>query len=148
MRLLLRKKLIDKPYREGEIKVFSLQVDKAVEDKKHAENSLKRISKLFSEGHTSKEQLDDAETKYNTSLTAVEIAKKNLQIAKDGSRIEEIQSAENEVLIAKKNLEIAKNNFNKTRIVSLMNGIVSNKYVEEGEFVAAGQVLFEIVVLN
>lgn len=145
---IVKKKLIDIPYRKDEIKVFSLRVDKAEADKKNAENALKRFSKLFSEGHASKEQLDDADTKYKTSLAALEITKKNMKIAKDGSRIEEIESAENEVLIAKKSLDIAKNNLKKTRIISVVNGTVSHKYVEEGEFVAAGQVLIEIVVLN
>ncbi len=145
---IIKKKLIDIPYREDEIKVFSLQVDKAEADKKNAENALKRFSKLFSEGHASKEQLDDADTKYKTSLAALEIAKKNMKIAKDGPRLEEIQSAENEVLIAKRSLDITNNNLKKTRILSVVNGIVSNKYVEEGEFVAAGQALIEIVVLD
>ena len=145
---IVKKKLIDIPYREDEIKVFSLQVDKAEADKKNAENTLNRFSKLFSKGHASKEQLDDADTKYKTSLAALEIVKKNMKIAMDGSRIEEVETAENKVLIAKKSLDITKNNLKKTRVMSVLNGIVSNKHVEEGEFVAVGQVLIEIVVLD
>jgi len=145
---IVKKKLVDKPYRDDEIKVFRLEVDKAEENKKHAENAYKRISKLFSDGHASQEELDDAETKFNTSLTALNIAEKNLEIAIDGPRKEETESAENKVLIAKKDLDIAENNLKKTRVVSVVKGIVSDQYVEEGEFVAAGQVLVEIVVLN
>ncbi|GJQ59985.1 MAG: HlyD family efflux transporter periplasmic adaptor subunit [Candidatus Scalindua sp. AMX11] len=147
-RAFVKKKLVDKPYRDDEIKVFSLQVEKSEENKKHEENTYKRISKLFSEGHVSEEERDDAETKYQIALTALKIAKKNLEIAIDGSRDEEIESAENEILIAKKNLDISENNLRKTRVVSVVEGIVSNKYVEEGEFVRFGQVLVEIVVLD
>ncbi len=145
---MVRKKLIDSPYRKDEINVFNLEVDKAKADNENAENSYKRFSKLFSEGHTSREQMDDAETGYKTSFKVLEIAKKKLKMAMDGSRPEEIQSAENEVRIEKKKLQIAENNLKKTRILSVARGIVSNKYVEEGEFVSTGQLLIEIVVLD
>ncbi|MDR4506071.1 MAG: efflux RND transporter periplasmic adaptor subunit [Candidatus Scalindua sp.] len=145
---VVNKKLVENPYRDDEIKVFRLQVEKFEENKKHEENAYKRISKLFSEGHVSEEERDDADTKYQVALTTLEIAKKDLEIANDGSRDEEIESAENEVLIAKKNLDIAENNFRKTRIVSVVEGVVSSKYAEEGEFVGIGQKLLEIVVLD
>lgn len=145
---IVNKKLVENPYRDDELKVFSLQVEKSEETKKHEENSYKRIAKLFSEGHVSAEEMDDAETKYQVALAALKIAKKDLKIANDGSRDEEIELAENEVLIAKKNLDIAENTFRKTRIVSVVEGVVSHKYVEEGEFVGIGQKLIEIVVLD
>lgn len=145
---IVKKKLVDKPYREDEINVFRLQVDKTAEEKKNAENTFKRMSELFSDGHTSREELDDSETKFKTALAALNIDKKNLKIAIDGPRDEETESAKNDVSIAKKDLDIAVNNLKKTRPVSVVEGIVSNKYVEEGEFVAVGEVLIEIVVLD
>lgn len=145
---IVKKKLVDNPYRDDEIMVFHLEVDKAKEDKKHAENAYKRTLKLFSDGHISQEEQDDAETKFNTASTTLKIAEKDLKIAVDGPRMEETESAENEVLIAKKDLDIAENNLKKTRIVSMVKGVVSDKFVEEGEFVVAGQVLVKIVVLD
>ncbi|MDR4497440.1 MAG: efflux RND transporter periplasmic adaptor subunit [Candidatus Scalindua sp.] len=145
---LVRKKLVDNPYRDDEIHIFSFQVEKSEKNKNHEENAYKRISKLYSEGQVSEEELDDAETKFQVALTAFKIAEKDLDMAIEGSREEEVESAENEVLIARKNLDIAENNFKKTRIVSVVNGVVSNKHAEEGEFVAIGQILIEIVVSN
>ena len=145
---LIRKKLVDNPYRDDEIHIFRLQVKKSEKNKNHEENAYKRISKLYSEGQVSEEELDDAETKFQLALTAFKIAEKDLDMVIEGSREEEVESAENEVLIARKNLDIAENNFKKTRIVSVVDGVISNKHVEEGEFVAMGQILVEIVVLN
>ncbi len=146
--VLVRKKLVDKPYRDDEIKIFQLKVDKAETEKKQAENDLQRFSKLFAEGHTSREQIDNAETKFQTAQLGVEIAKRNLKMAMDGSRVEEIQAAAVEVLKAQKSLNISQNNLKKTRVVSVEDGIISEKHVEEGEFVSAGQALLDLVVMD
>ncbi len=145
---IVRKKLVDKPYREDEIKVFSLKVDKATEEKKNAKGAYERTSKLFSDGFVSQKEMDDVETRFNIALTAMEIAKRDLKVAIDGSREEEIESSEKEVMIAKRDLDIVESDLKKSRIISTVNGTISNKYVEAGEVVTVGQVLAEIVVLN
>lgn len=112
----------------------NLDVNKATvrtreSDLKVAETTLDRMRKSFTNGLISKQNLEDAEARYNSALAQIDVAK--AQAAQTQARIEE--------------LKITLSNAN---IVSPVNGFVGRRTLDPGAFAGANTPLLSVVDLS
>ncbi len=98
-----------------------------------AKDDYTRYSKMFEKGIASKQEYDLSKTKYETSKLNLESKKKRLD--------------ETESFVKRLEAEVEENNLNLsyTKIYALQDGLITNKSVEEGNFVQVGAPLFSIV---
>jgi HlyD family secretion protein len=115
---------------------------------KDSKREYKRIQKLYDEKVVDLGTRDKTEAAYEASAKRYEVAKKNYEIAVEGSRKEEIQAgkafkeaAEAQVKLIEKQTEDA------TTIIPI-DGVISERYVELGEFVSIGSLLATVIDLK
>jgi len=115
---------------------------------KDSKREYKRIQKLYDEKVVDLGTRDKTEAAYEASAKRYEVAKKNYEIAVEGSRKEEIQAgkafkeaAEAQVKLIEKQIEDA------TTIIPI-DGVISERYVELGEFVSIGSLLATVIDLK
>jgi membrane fusion protein (multidrug efflux system) len=114
-----------------------------------AQNDLKRMQHLSDEAR-SRQQLDEAVAAEKTSRSAVEEAKDRLLTARTAPKIIASAKSNTEALAAqirqaKSDLEQAEKDLADTKILAPMDGRVTNKNVEEGDYVQPGQQLGSLV---
>jgi HlyD family secretion protein len=103
-----------------------------------------RMDKLYGAGSITKKQLEDAQTKYDLTLSQYNSANENLQKIKRIARPEEIEQSRANV---KKNIaavDLLKQNIEDSKIYAPVNGIISKKYVEAGEMVSLNTSLLKL----
>lgn len=115
---------------------------------KDSKREYTRIQKLYDEKVVDLGTRDKTEAAYEASAKRYEVAKKNYEIAVEGSRKEEIQAgkafkeaAEAQVKLIEKQIEDA------TTIIPI-DGVISERYVELGEFVSIGSLLATVIDLK
>jgi len=115
---------------------------------KDSKREYTRIQKLYDEKVVDLGTRDKTEAAYEAAAKRYEIAKKNYEIAVEGSRKEEIQAgkafkeaAEAQVKLIEKQIEDA------TTIIPI-DGVISERYVELGEFVSIGSLLATVIDLK
>ncbi len=99
--------IVKKPARSQQEAIAESQVASAKAALRTAESSLNRVKILFKQGAISEQQLDVAQAEYDVAKSAYESAQQNLSLVKEGSRAEEIRSAEQAVKQARENLRMA-----------------------------------------
>ena len=105
----------------------------------NAKADFERYKKLYETGAVSKQQLDMAETKYQTSLANLVNADENVMSEAQNK----VADADIKELKAKK--DKAELELNYTKIYAPQDGTVSGKRVEVGTYVQTGSPLFAIV---
>lgn len=128
------------------------QVDAAEANWHKASNDLKRMQSLSSEAR-SREQLDAMVAAEKTARSSLEDAKARLRSAKTAPRV--IASAQANanntaamIKEAEANLAQAEKDLNDTKIVAPMEGRITRKGVEKGDYVNPGQQLGSLVGLE
>jgi HlyD family secretion protein len=140
---------------------------------KNAESNYNRMKELYEKKTISKQQYDLEKMQYDMAKAQYEIAKENFNLVQAGMREEDIKAAEanylsskttlniaeslkNDVAAAKANLKQAEYEY---KIASIMledtlvrapiDGVISKKFIEEGEIIQApGIPLFKILNQN
>ena len=108
---------------------------------KNAEDDLNRTEGLLKEGSITQKQLDDARTRHI-------LAKQNYDKLKRGSRPEEIDAARARRDQAVAQVKAIKKKIEDSFVVAPVNGVITQKAVEEGEVVMPNASLFRISRLN
>lgn len=108
---------------------------------KNAEDDLNRTEGLLKEGSITQKQLDDARTRHI-------LAKQNYEKLKRGSRPEEIDAARARRDQAVAQVKAIKKKIEDSFVVAPVNGVITQKAVEEGEVVMPNASLFRISRLN
>jgi HlyD family secretion protein len=107
-----------------------------------------RIQRLYQDKVVADNIKDTAETAYKSALKRYERAKQDYEIFKDGYRSEDIAAA----LALKESATAAVNLIERkvrdATIQSPARGIISERYVEPGELVSPGSILFSIIDLQ
>lgn len=124
------------------------KVRRAEADLEEATITLKRTERLFAGGFVPKETLDKARVAHTAAETALAIAKKDLGILEEGARKEERQELLARVRKAEANLERAKIDLANATITAPITGVVSKRYVDEGEFITLSAPLFTLVAMD
>jgi HlyD family secretion protein len=109
---------------------------------------LRRITSVYQSGTATQKQMDDARAQADRSKAILAAAGQNLIKLEKGNREEEIRLAETQVAQAESRLALAEKSVTDCVITSLVNGVVTTRIHEEGEFVPVGAPLITISRLD
>jgi|GEM_PF-53957 len=124
--------------RPEEIAVAKANLDQAKANLTDAKVTLERTKELVGQGVLSRQQLDDAQAKYDDGLARVASLDKTFELARIGPRKEEIDSLRGQVEQAKGALDYSQTQLDNTIIRSPVEGTILERAVEQGEFVTNG----------
>jgi len=115
---------------------------------KDSRREYKRIQKLSDEGVVDLGSRDKAEAAYEAAQKRYEIAKKNYEIAVEGSRKEEIQAGEAVKEAAEAQVKLIERQIEDATVTIPIDGVISERYVELGEFVSVGSLMATVIDLK
>ena len=96
-----------------------------------------RIKGLYTDGITSKQQLDEAESRYQGSVHRVESSQQTYQMSLLGPRKEEVDRARGDLQQAEGKLAFSRSQLNATEIRAPVGGTILERTAEKGELVTA-----------
>jgi HlyD family secretion protein len=99
--------------------------------------SLDRTKDLFRQGVSSKQALDDAMAKYESSQQRVNSLEQSFRLSKIGPRAEQIEQARGSLTQAKGQLAYAQSQLEATLIRAPVNGTILERTAEKGELITA-----------
>ncbi len=124
--------------RPEEIAVVKANLDQGKANLTNAKVTLERTKELVSQGVLSRQQLDDAQAKYDDAVARVASLDKTYELTRIGPRQEEIDSLRGQVGQAKGLLAYAQTQLDNTIIRAPVDGTILERAVERGEFVTTG----------
>jgi len=143
-----RLSLLQHGFRKEEVQKAKEALLEAEIQLQDAQRENTRIQKLFKDKVVSDQIKDSTETAYKSAIKRFERAKQDCDIFQDGYRSEEIAAA----LAAKESATAAMGLMErKVRDATIQcpaRGIISERYVEPGELVSTGSILFSIIDLQ
>jgi HlyD family secretion protein len=99
--------------------------------------NLDRIRPLVQQGVFSRQQLDDAVSRYQTSQEKVNSLQRTFDLAKIGQRHEEIDMARGQMVQAEGQMDYAKSQLDATQIRAPVSGTILDRTAEKGELILA-----------
>ena len=132
-----RLKALEHGSRPEEIQQASANLDEARANLANAKVTLERTKPLVQEGVLSRQQLDDAQMKYDAALQRVQSLEKSYTLAKIGPRQEDIEAARGSLLQAQGQLAYAQSLLDATQIRAPVTGTILERTAEKGELVTA-----------
>ncbi|MWN05506.1 HlyD family secretion protein [Gilliamella bombicola] len=130
------------------IDVQKAQLDKAKSDLVLAQTSYERIDRLAKNGTVSKQSYDESFNQYQAAIKAHEAAKANLELAENGSSIEQKKLADAQVEQSEAALSQVKADVNELTLVSPISGQITTRVAETGQLYSPGTPLYSIIDLN
>jgi HlyD family secretion protein len=140
--------LLQKGFRDAEVeraKEFLLESEVQLKEQRR---EFERIKTLFDKEVVSVDVRDRAETAYESALKRYGMAKKDYQIYQEGYRKEEIASAKAANESAEAAVRLIQRNIQDATVVIPCDGVINERYVEPGEFVAPGTLLATVINLQ
>lgn len=122
---------------EEQVQFARINLDQATADKE-------RLEKLYETSTITKKQFEDAETKYEQAMNQYNSAKQSLNKIKNITRPEEIESAKANLKRNMVSVDLIQKNIEDCTIKSPVDGIVSKKFVETGEYVTPGAAVMKL----
>jgi len=123
--------------RPEEIDQASANLDEARANLENTKATLDRTKPLVQEGVFSKQQLDDAQAKYDAALQHVQSLEKVYRLSRIGPRQEEIENARGALEQARGQLAYAESQLDATQIRAPVTGTILERTAEKGELVTA-----------
>ena len=136
--LLNRYKLLKSGYREYEVKSQEAIVKEREDRLKEADSNFRRVKDLFEKGFASSREYDRAETEMNVIRKQLDESKSQLSLLREGYRKEDIQSALAAVKQAEAEIDLIKKKLKDAEIKAPINGTITEKVAEKGEFIREG----------
>jgi membrane fusion protein, multidrug efflux system len=134
--------------RPEELGIAQSKIDMAQIALKQAQDELVRQKEMYEQKFISKKDFD-------TAMDAVEIATKNVKVAKEsydllfkGARGEDRELVLNQLKMAMAAKDLAEYNLINSTILAPISGKIVQKTVNAGEFVSAGQTMFSVIDPN
>jgi HlyD family secretion protein len=124
--------------RPEEIAKAKADLDNARASEANAKVTLDRTRRLVDEGVLSKQNLDDAQAKYDGGAAQTLSFLRTYDLVKLGPRHEDIEAARGMVLQAKGQVALAETYLQNTIIRAPVTGTILERNVEKGEFVTTG----------
>jgi HlyD family secretion protein len=124
--------------RPEEIAKAKADLDNARANEINAKVTLDRTRKLVDDGVLSKQSLDDAQAKYDSSAAQTLSVYRTFDLVRIGSRQEDIDAARGLVEQAKGQLALSETYLANTVIRAPVTGTILERNVEKGEFVTTG----------
>ena len=107
-----------------------------------------RLLRLFNEGVISAQKRDEAEAAYKTTLSAVDVARAQYDLAKSGRREETKRAAKKQAQTARSAVDVVKSFLKETVQRATADGEVSTIYPKVGELVGLGSPIMSISMMN
>jgi len=107
-----------------------------------------RIQKLYDQEVVDLGTRDKTEAAYQAAQKRFEIAKKNYEIAVEGSRKEEIQAGKALKEVAEAQARLIEQQIEDATVLVPIDGVISERYVEFGEYVSIGSLLATVIDLK
>ena len=126
---------LERGSRPEEVDRARAEVDRAEAQLRTDEANFKRIENLVNEGVVSKQNLDEARGRFETSRAALASARKSFELTHKGPRDEQIDNARSELAGARAAAEYAKTLLEATEIHVPISGTILERNVEQGEMV-------------
>jgi HlyD family secretion protein len=123
--------------RPEEIAQANANLDEARANLANAKATLDRIRPLVAQGVFSRQQLDDAQAKYDAAQQHEQSLEKVYRLSKIGPRPEEIANADGALEQAKGQLAYAESQLEATQIRAPVTGTILERTAEKGELVTA-----------
>lgn len=124
--------------RPQEIDVTKANLDQAKANLANAKVTLARTRELVAQGVLSRQQLDDAQFKYDDAVARAASLEKTNELARLGPRKEQIDALRGQVEQAKGMVAYAQTQLDNTIIRATVDGTILERAVEKGEFVTNG----------
>lgn len=137
-------KLLRSGARREDIKQSEELVKQAKINMELAKQDKDRAAELYRQDATTKKLYDDANGRYDLTLTQLTSAKENLAKVKTIVRPEEIEQAQANLKKAVSMVDLLKQNIEDCRVFAPSDGFVSKKFVEEGENAVMGGSLLRL----
>ncbi|MGQ9618222.1 MAG: HlyD family secretion protein [Candidatus Aminicenantia bacterium] len=141
-------KLLEKGSRNEDIRLAEESMRQAQINYNSAERDFQRAKKLFEVKGITLKQFEDAKARYDFALAQLRQSEENLKKLKKGVREEEIDSARAKLKEAIAGLEMVEKKIRDCEIISPVDGFVSLKIREEGEFVGSGTPILKITSID
>lgn len=110
-----------------------------------AEKNYQLAKESFNNPTQLKQQLENARSQVNSARTNLKVAEANLEEAERGPRSERLQAGLASVKQAEASLAQIEDQINKTRITAPFSGLVNLVNVDEGEMIASGQTVINLI---
>ena len=110
-----------------------------------AEDSYKRLEKLFKDGVIPQSQLDQALSMRDTAKAAYETAKLTLEIATTGARPEDVEIARVSVAAAESQVRALSASISQATIAAPFDGVINARLFDLGEFAGVGEPVLELI---
>jgi HlyD family secretion protein len=124
--------------RPEEIAKAKADVDQAQADLNNAKVNLDRIRGLVDQGVFAKQQLDDAQARYDAASARVVSSQKTHELVRIGPRREQIDATHGQIEQIKGVLSYYQTQLANTEIKAPVTGTILERNVERGEFVTTG----------
>ena len=137
-------KLLISGARKEDVRSAQEQVTQAKTNLDQAKTDRDRMKALYETNTITKKQYDDAVSRYEITLAQYNTSKENLQKVKNIIRPEEIENARANVKRNIASADLLRQNIEDCKIYAPSDGIISKKFVEEGEIVSPSSSLLKI----
>ena len=138
--------------RPEEIERARAEVNRARADLKNSELEFERLKTLLESKVVSWQEVDNAEARRDMASASLEVAEKNLNLALEGPRQEQIEQSRAEVERSRAAIQYWETQMAETEIRSPINGTVLERRAEVGEMVstsfAGGATVIALADLN
>lgn len=124
--------------RPQELDREAAEVRRVEAELKNAEQSMRRTESLIRAGVVAQQELDDARSRYESTLASYRAAQKTRELVAVGPRTEAVNVARAVVREVEADLSLAKAQRENTIIRAPMSGVVLDRYVDVGEMVTTG----------
>ncbi|MGS0765848.1 HlyD family secretion protein [Syntrophomonas curvata] len=135
-------------FRAEEVEEASSNLSLAEANREQADVDLKRSQQLFDEGALSRDKLEAAQLNRTTREKQVEIAQSRLKLLASGNRPEIVSGAAAELQRSKAVLKTTEAMLADLALVAPLNGTITSKNYETGEYVPLGASLLSISDLS
>lgn len=118
--------------RPEELENAKASLAQAEKDLSTAEENFNRSDRLYKEGTIAKAKYEDADRQYRAAETALENARRNVQMMAQGAGTEEQSMAEAQVKAARAQYDLARLALDETRIVAPIAGVAARVPADQG----------------
>lgn len=143
-----RLSLLESGFREEDV----LKAQEALQEAKivfeNARREYQRVQKLYADKVAPENTRDSVETSYKAARKRYERARQDYRLLQSGYRAEDIAAGKAVVDSARASVDLIRRRIRDAAIVSPCRGVVSERYVEPGELLSVGSILFSIIDLQ
>ena len=124
------------------------RVHKAKAALDHAKRTLDRTDELVDRAFVPPQELDNAQSAYQTTLAEDNIAQDNLTLVQKGAREEDRQAARAQLQEAEATLRLAQVQLGYTTLTAPIGGVIAQSFVDRGAFVTLSTPVVTIVAMD